>query len=382
MHSGYTYGMINNAIVCHARKIKTAVGLANVSTHNSRLNIYGDSGELLDKPDWLTNLGKAHLNEGARHPPELILKRRNQAIKDAEKITLEDGFKWRKPQKNAATAVEFNISASPEWFENKKSHEIKAYFDSCREFIEKRYGSKNLLNWATHYDEKTPHLHILMTPLIKTDKGIKYSSSDFLGGKNGLQELQTEIYNAVGKKYGLNRGVEGSKARHTDQAEYLASMKAKELTLQKKEQELSAKEKKIKEIISKSSPNIPDFKPELQKKPLGSFMYSFNLSNGETTKNWELYEAKETALQAVKYAKKLKSALQESNLQKNHAIEAAQEQHKKAQKIESKYEYLVKELKNLKAEDLRKIADEKEIEEQKRLRNRSKSNDRDFYQGR
>lgn len=225
MHSGYTYGMINNAIVCHARKIKTAVGLANVSTHNSRLNIYGDSGELLDKPDWLTNLDKAHLNEGARHPPELILKRRNQAIKDAEKITLEDGFKWRKPQKNAATAVEFNISASPEWFENKKSHEIKAYFDSCREFIEKRYGSKNLLNWATHYDEKTPHLHILMTPLIKTEKGIKYSSAEFLGGRNGLQELQTEIYNTVGKKFGLNRGIEGSKARHTDQAEFMAKLK-------------------------------------------------------------------------------------------------------------------------------------------------------------
>jgi len=70
-----------------------------------------------------------------------------------------------------------------------------------------------------------------MTPLKKTDKGIKYSSSDFLGGKNGLQELQTEIYNAVGIKYGLNRGVEGSKARHTDQAEYVAKLNKLERNL-------------------------------------------------------------------------------------------------------------------------------------------------------
>ncbi len=223
--------MNNNYIVCHARKIKTAVGLANVTTHNARLNIYADNGEVLDKPEWLTNLDKAEYNEGPRHKPELILKRRNQVIKEAEKYTLEEGFKWRKPQKNAAHAIEFSISATPEWFENKKPYEVKAYLDSCREFIANRYGEKNLLHWATHYDEKTPHLHILMTPLKKTDKGIKYSSSDFLGGKNGLQELQTEIYNAVGIKYGLNRGIEGSKARHTDQAEFMAKLNKLERNL-------------------------------------------------------------------------------------------------------------------------------------------------------
>jgi len=223
--------MSNNYIVCHARKVKTAVGLANVTTHNGRLNIYADTGEVLDKPEWLTNLDKAEFNEGVRHKPELIFKRRNQAIKEAEKYNLEEGFKWRKPQKNAAQAIEFSISATPEWFENKKPYEVKAYLDSCREFIANRYGEKNLLHWATHYDEKTPHLHILMTPLKKTDKGIKYSSSDFLGGKNGLQELQTEIYNAVGKKFGLNRGVEGSTARHTDQAEYVAKLNKLERNL-------------------------------------------------------------------------------------------------------------------------------------------------------
>lgn len=385
MHGGILAYM-SNYIVCHARKIQTAVGLGNVCAHNSRVGIYGDNGALLQRPDWLTHTDRAHLNEGDMFPPEVIHKRRNSAIKQAETANQEDGFTWRKPQKNASAAVEFSVSASPEWFEKKSEREIKAYFSDCRAFLEKRFGSKNLLHWATHYDETTPHMHVLMTPIIRTDKGYKYSSSEFLGGRKGLQDLQNDIFKSVGEKYGLIRGVEGSTARHTDQAEYLAKMKAKELTLQKKEEalhkkehELSVKEKKIKDIISKSSPNVPDFKPELQKKPLGSFMYSYKLSNGETAKNWELYEAKETALQAVAYAKKLKSALQEANIQKNRAIEYAQEQHKKAQEIEKKHEFLVKDIKNLKAEDLRKMADEKEISQLKDQKKAEKKRDRDSY---
>jgi len=225
--------MNNNYIVCHARKIQTGVGLVNVCAHNSRLNIYDDAGELKEKTDWIQFPENGKFNHTERIPPEAILRHRNELLKTAEKKTVEQGGKWRKPQKNASTAIEFNLSASPEWFKNRSKIDVISYFDECRTFLEKKYGTENLLNWATHYDEKTPHMHILMAPLIKTDKGWKYSSSEFLGGRNGLRNLQEEIYQAVGVKNGLQRGLEGSAARHTDQVEYVAKIKKLEQDLEK-----------------------------------------------------------------------------------------------------------------------------------------------------
>ena len=40
--------------------------------------------------------------------------------------------------------------------------------------------------------------------------------------KPKLQQLQTDFYEAVGKKYGLQRGKEGSQAKHLSTAEYKA----------------------------------------------------------------------------------------------------------------------------------------------------------------
>lgn len=67
-----------------------------------------------------------------------------------------------------------------------------------------------------HLDETTPHMHLNLIPI--TPDG-RLCSKD-LFDKPKLQQLQTDFYEAVGKKYGLQRSKEGSQAKHLSTAEY------------------------------------------------------------------------------------------------------------------------------------------------------------------
>lgn len=238
-------------VVAHCRKVDT-VGLGAVIHHNTRQSIYDDEmrplGEL---PEYITHPERVRLNEGNGVDSRAGYKRRADVINQAKL--------GRKPQKNAAAAVEFSISASPEFFKSRKPKEWKEYFSDVREFLGHKYGRENVLSWNVHCDETTPHMHLLMVPIITTEKGKKYSSSAFLGGRNGLRDLQTEIYESVGRKWGLERGIEGSTARHTNHVEW---QKNKDLALSKKETELENNKKAFFESKKKQLRNweLPDAK--------------------------------------------------------------------------------------------------------------------------
>lgn len=54
----------------------------------------------------------------------------------------------------------------------------------------------------------------------------RLSCRDFLGGKAKLKQLQTDFHAACGKKRGLERGVEGSTAKHQDIKKFYAALSA------------------------------------------------------------------------------------------------------------------------------------------------------------
>jgi hypothetical protein len=228
-------------LVAHFRKVKTTGGLGSVADHNSRANVLDKTGGWIDKenlPPWLTHPERIEHNEGhADERAGSIQKMWHRAIKEADLK--------RKPQKNAAAAVEAVFSASRGSF---KVSDWKAYFRDCREWVDKKFGHENVLQWNTHFDETTPHMHVLLIPIVRDpDRGNKYSSGHFLGGRDGLREIQTELYEMVGKKYGLERGLEGSDARHTNQEEWKRELFRKEKELKKREEDVSLTEAKIRE---------------------------------------------------------------------------------------------------------------------------------------
>jgi len=131
-------------------------------------------------------------------------------------------FNARLPAKvrsNAVLAVEYLITASPEDMKGKSRQEQDAYFRDGLEWLKKRHGAENVVYAGIHRDETTPHMYAYVVPL---DRQGKLNCRAFLGGAQALREMQTDFAQQVGRQHGLERGVEGSKARHTSIQQYYA----------------------------------------------------------------------------------------------------------------------------------------------------------------
>lgn len=277
-------------IVQHYRKIKTGAGLKNVAAHNERSKAYDEKGNPIQNPQlvgpWLHPENKDWNFHSHKSEKGSVLERRSEGIKLANLS--------RRPQKNASYAIEANFTFSPDfcsdWATNPKSAKmVKAYFSDTLKFIKKKFGPENVLQVDVHFDEKTPHLHALLMPILTNAKGEKvYSSSSFLGGRTGLNKLQTEFANEVGKAYGLERGVEGSKARHTNQAEWSRDLKAKEKELAKREKVVEKAEEVIKQ---NPEGNVI--------KAISSRLYELN--QAETNACWKAMEDKANEIRNARF---------------------------------------------------------------------------------
>ena len=286
-----------NFEVQHYRKIKTAVGLRNVAAHNMRHAIYGEDGKELQneqlRGEWYRPENAIWNDYDELESPEPILKRRNDRIKEAKLP--------RKPQKNAAFAIEGVLSASHEWGADwekarKSRKEWEKYLAEARKWAEKRFGKENILHCAVHFDEFTPHLHVLMVPIYKKDKENRYSSSEFLGGRAGMRSHHNHFHTEVGAKYGLERGREESRASHTT----IKQVHQDKLNLAKRQYLLDVEETK-------------EFAPKLPKRPLVPFFWSFQPSDPNYTGkpiHYDKFAKLETEYQANTWAfqKRLKRA--------------------------------------------------------------------------
>lgn len=126
-----------------------------------------------------------------------------------------------KRRKDAVLCIEYLVTASPEWFRNASSREKNDYFKAAMRWLEERHGKANVVCINVQLDETTPHLAVYVVPMTKDGR---LAAKDFLGGRKILTEMQTDFAEKVGIPAGLERGIEGSKAEHTTNAAYNASL--------------------------------------------------------------------------------------------------------------------------------------------------------------
>jgi len=249
-------------IVCHAEKQSKLLSMPH---HIDRIGVYQKDGSVRVYPDDYVN---EKLRGKSKHP-QIKYPERHKWNRGGGATYGEFNNSWREeivklersPQKNASQnaslTICFNNSAGEEfWEELRKAYpkdedyysKCEEFFYDCRVVLDELYPHGKTLKWTTHYEEKEPHMHCIKIPILKAPKRLskkdkdknkktgeailKFSSGEFLGGPDGLVKLQDAIYDKIGKKWGLERGVRGSEARHTDLLEWQRelSLKDKKLT--------------------------------------------------------------------------------------------------------------------------------------------------------
>ena len=126
-----------------------------------------------------------------------------------------------KRRKDAVLAIEYLVTASPEWFKSAPAAQQNAYFAATVRWLEVRHGKANVVCVNMQLDETSPHMVAYVVPLTKDGR---LSAKDFLGGRKVLTQMQTEFAQLVGAPVGLQRGVEGSKATHTTAKQYATAL--------------------------------------------------------------------------------------------------------------------------------------------------------------
>lgn len=131
-----------------------------------------------------------------------------------------------KTRSNSVIALDAIYTASGDFFKGKSNEEKNQFFRDCLEFHQRKFG--HVISAVIHYDETTPHMHILSVPLTQDGR---LSAREIVGNRTNLSRMQTEFFEQVGKEYGLARGI------HMDG--------------QEKRQHISAQEHELREIRQK-----------------------------------------------------------------------------------------------------------------------------------
>lgn len=115
-----------------------------------------------------------------------------------------------KRRKDAVLAVEYVMTASPEWWKQASQEQQAAFFDQAHKWLADKYGADRIVTASIHRDETSPHMTAFVVPLTQDGR---LSAKEFIGNKAQMTRDQTTFAASVAD-LGLTRGIEGSKARH------------------------------------------------------------------------------------------------------------------------------------------------------------------------
>ena len=180
--------------ICRVAKVKGAGSIAGKSAHNYRLT---------EVPN--ADPQRRHLNEE-------YINTYNQLAPAIDDRIQEVGI--QRIRQDAVKGMEFILTASPEAFKRNEVGQVTEDYRSSKwvtanlDFMKRQYGP-NLVAFTLHQDEKTPHIHAVVVPI--TPDG-RLSAKELFNPKT-LRQLQTNYALAM-QEFGLERGIEGSRARH------------------------------------------------------------------------------------------------------------------------------------------------------------------------
>ena len=153
---------------------------------------------------------------------------------DAIQHRIDHARLHRKVGKNQTKAIRIILTGTHEqMMKIAKEGKLDNWIDANLKWLKNTFGSENLVSCVLHMDEKTPHLHATIVPIVTTERlrkkregekkyatksGARLSADDVMR-RSKLHEYQNS-YAAAMKPFGLQRGIVGSTAKHLANSEY------------------------------------------------------------------------------------------------------------------------------------------------------------------
>ena len=149
---------------------------------------------------------------------------------------------------NSVIADELLFTSDNKFFKNMSKNEIIKWANCCMDFVYEDigYDKWQVLNATIHLDEKTPHLHCVVVPLIKkydkrSDKEKwTISKKHYMKDKNYLSTLQDKYHERmISNGYDLDCGIKNSDNEHIDIKQYKKITRKLNIELTSKNEKLN-----------------------------------------------------------------------------------------------------------------------------------------------
>ena len=221
-----------NYAIFRSEPIMTISDLAQIGSHNKR-----EKKAYQSNPDIKLELTKNNIElvpltekyvKGFYNLTKDYKKEHDKRMK-TEREDRKKTFKQMLDKSNNVVADELLFTATNEFFKDMTREDIKEWADTCMEFVyeDLGYTKEQVLHATVHMDEKTPHVHCVVVPLVKKfDKRTNterytISKKQYIKDKIHLSELQDKYHKRLTDKgYDLERGIKGSDRKHIKIKEY------------------------------------------------------------------------------------------------------------------------------------------------------------------
>ena len=113
-----------------------------------------------------------------------------------------------KTRKDSVRFIDTLITASPDFFKNKRREEIKAFFQTAVDFLSQKISKDNIFSAVVHMDEKTPHMHLCFTPITQDGR---LTAKEIIGNRVQLTKWQDDFFTHMVKSFpNIERGESAS----------------------------------------------------------------------------------------------------------------------------------------------------------------------------
>jgi hypothetical protein len=186
---------------------------------------------------------REHLNQRLIKYP-VGVENRTQAIQHR----IETAGITRKIGTNRVRALRVMLSASPEDMERIRAEgRLDEWCADSLKWVRDTFGANNVVSATMHCDEQTPHIHATVVPIVSGERRKKPFNkpsdsnkrtyrkrpantvrlcADDVMTRDNLERFQ-DTYAEAMAKYGLQRGIRGSEARHVSTPQYYRDMYVK-----------------------------------------------------------------------------------------------------------------------------------------------------------